>query len=104
MTHSSKFLFLFCLVSCSEYKLTQELEASPGPAYNHESEEDVTGLPSPTVCDDIDNLDQTISVDEACIRYRETEPLDAVIEWSITEFAEYPDLGISPCAEASPRT
>ena len=93
MTHSCKIIFLFCLASCSEYKLTQELDASPGPAYNHESEEDVTGLPSATVCDEIDNIDQSISVDEACIRYRETEPLDAVIEWSITEFAEYPEHG-----------
>ena len=96
MSFSVRYLSLcgLLLPACIEYKLEQELNADPGSLLRYASDDkSIDGLQPPGACADEDNIAIELSVNESCFQEHIFGSLDAVVEWSISEFTEYPEYG-----------
>lgn len=92
LTRSTPILLLFCL-GCPEYGLYRQKEAEDG-ALDSDSAPlfDSASVLTPESCEELPvGLASEVAFDEECIHEVVTGTLDAVVEWQMTEYGEYPE-------------
>lgn len=84
---------LLLLLACQDYRLTPRkddvgtpLDTDPPPPG-----EDEQAVATPRSCLEFDGLDTTVAYDEDCAHEIEVSELEAVVEWSMEDFGEYPE-------------